>query len=110
MAINYPLGAAQTLTLLATGNSALTTNGNYMVTNLPTLTGNATLTLTVDATQTPIGSVLFVNVKTTATETFTFAGSIVAPVVTGVAGKTWSQGFIYNGTNFLPMGAKIQVD
>ena len=53
---------------------------------------------------------MLLTVKTTSTETTTFVGAIVAPVVTGVAGKTWSQAFIYNGTNFYPCGAKIQVD
>ena len=30
--------------------------------------------------------------------------------VTGAAGKTWCQSFWYDGTVFLPCGAKIQID
>jgi hypothetical protein len=76
---------------------------------IPTLTGNATLTVTADP-ELKAGARLSLVIKTTATETFTFAGDIFAPVVTGVAGKTWAQAFVYNGTDFYPCGAKIQVD
>jgi hypothetical protein len=53
---------------------------------------------------------LHIKVKTTATETFTFGTGIDAPTVTGVAGKTWCQSFWFDGTVFLPSGAKIQID
>lgn len=108
--INNPFGAAGTLTIAATGTTAATiTNAETVVTSLTTLTGNATLDLTLSS-ELKVGSILHLKVKTTATETFTFGTGIDAPTVTGVAGKTWTQSFWYDGTIFLPSGAKIQID
>lgn len=107
--VKEPFGASQDVTIAVTGATALTINASTINSVIPTLTGNATLTVTAGS-ELVSGTRFSLIVKTTATETFTFAGAIVAPVVTGVAGKTWSQGFVYNGTNFYPVGAKIQVD
>ena len=108
--INYPAGVVDTLTIAATGTTAATiSNQMTVVTSLPTLTGNATLDLTLSS-ELKAGAMLTLKVKTTATETFTFGTGIDAPVVTGVAGKTWCQAFWYDGTIFLPCGAKIQID
>jgi len=107
--IKAPFGESQNITIAATGATAVTiTNHDSGNQTIPTLTGNATLTVT--ATGVLAGALLSLRIKTTATETFTFAGAIIAQVVTGVAGKTWSQSFVFNGTNFYPAGAKIQVD
>ena len=108
--INNPFGAAGTLTIAATGTTAATiTNNETVVTSLTTLTGNATLDLTLSS-ELKAGAQLHIKVKTNATETFTFGTGIDAPVVTGVAGKTWTQSFWFDGTIFLPSGAKIQID
>ena len=77
--------------------------------SVPTLTAAATISVSASSNL-KAGAMLIVEIKTTATEVTTFAGNIVAPTVTGVAGKTWSQAFIYNGTNFYPCGTKQQVD
>jgi hypothetical protein len=108
--INNPFGAAGTLTIAATGTTAATiSNNETVVTSLTTLTGNATLDLTLSS-ELKVGAQLHIKVKTTGTETFTFGTGIDGPVVTGVAGKTWTQSFWYDGTIFLPSGAKIQID
>lgn len=108
--IKAPFGAGTDLPITATGTTAATiTDQITSVGAITTLTGNATLDLTLD-TQLKAGAMLFLKVKTTGTETFTFGTGIDAPVVTGVAGKTWTQGFWYDGAAFLPMGAKIQID
>lgn len=108
--INYPFGAAGTLTIAATGTTDATiSNAVTNVTSLTTLTGNATLDLTLSS-ELKAGAELNIKVKTTGTETFTFGTGIDAPTVTGVAGKTWTQSFVYDGTIFLPAGAKIQID
>lgn len=108
--VKYPFGAASTLTIEATGATAATISNNVTYTStLTTLTGNATLNLTLDA-ELDAGAMLNIKVKTTGTETFTFGTGIDAPTVTGVAGKTWTQSFWYDGTIFLPCGAKIQID
>jgi hypothetical protein len=96
--------------LLQPGTTAATiTNNETVVSTLTTLTGNATLDLTISS-ELKAGASLHIKVKTTATETFTFGTGIDAPVVTGVAGKTWCQSFWFDGTVFLPSGAKIQID
>ncbi len=108
--IKAPFGASTDLAIAATGTTAVTISDQVTsVGTLTTLTGNATLDLTLDS-QLKVGAMLFIKVKTTAAETFTFGTGIDAPVVTGSAGKTWTQGFWYDGTIFLPMGAKIQID
>ncbi len=108
--INSPFGAAATLTIAATGTTAATiSNDVTYVETLPTLTGNATLDLTLSS-ELNAGAMIHLKVKTTATETFTFGTGIDAPTVTGGAGKTWCQSFWYDGTIFLPCGAKIQID
>jgi hypothetical protein len=107
--INYPFGAAQSFTSAVSGTVAVTVNNQMAVMSAPTLTAAATLSITA-ASSLKAGAILLVAVKTTSTEVTTFAGSVVAPAVTGVTGKTWTQAFLYNGTNFYPMGVKQQVD
>jgi len=107
--VDFPAGEPQALVIAASGDNAVTINLATVVKSITTLTGNGTLTVT-KGSELKIGTGLLVIVKTTATETFTFAGDIVAPVVTGVAGKTWSQEFVFNGTKYYPSGPKIQVD
>lgn len=108
--LNYPFGAADTITIAATGTTAETiTNRVSYASTLTTLTGNATLDLTLSA-ELKAGAMLHLKVKTTGSETFTFGTGIDGPVVTGSAGKTWCQSFWYDGTIFLPCGAKIQID
>lgn len=108
--IRAPFGAATTLAITATGTTTATiTNQVTYVSALTTLTGNGTLDLTLSS-ELAAGALLHIKLKTTGTETFTFGTGIDAPVVTGVAGKTWTQSFFYDGTIFLPCGAKIQID
>lgn len=108
----WPFGAGTNMTsLTAAGGTVvvnITNQFTYMGT-VPTLTANATLSLTASS-YVKAGAILLVNVKTNGTETTALTGLLSAPTVTGVAGKTWTQGFIYNGSKFYPMGAKIQVD
>ena len=108
--INYPFGAAQGFTAAASGTVAVTiSNQMSYMSAVPTLTAATTLSLTAASTL-KAGAICLVTVKTTSTEVTTLAGSVIAPAVTGVAGKTLSQAYLYNGTNFYPCGAKIQVD
>lgn len=107
--ISYPFGAAQTFTAAASGTVAVTINNQMAIMSAPTLTAAATLSLTAGSNL-KAGAIVLVAVKTTSTEVTTFAGAVVSPTVAGVAGKTWTQGFIYNGSYFYPIGTKQQVD
>ena len=106
----FPNAASTDLTIATSGTTAVTVINNMNhVASVPTLTANINFSVTASS-QLKAGAIILLTVKTTSTETTTFSGSIVAPVVTSAAGKTWSQAYLYNGTNFYPMGAKIQVD
>lgn len=107
--INYPFGAAQAFTTATSGTLAVTVSNQMAVMAAPTLTAAATLSVTASSGL-KAGAFMLVAVKTTSTEVTTFAGAVVSPTVAGVAGKTWTQGFLYNGTYFYPVGTKQQVD
>lgn len=109
--IKHPWGAidAQTIAADASDDAKTITNQVTYITTAAALTGNATLDLTIDS-QVTAGAMIHLKITTNATETFTFGTGIDGPVVTGVAGKTWCQSFVYNGTTFYPCGAKIQID
>ena len=108
--INAPYGAAEIITIVAAGTGGTATiNNQITIINTETLTSNAAIALTKGA-ELKAGAIIHLVAKTNGTETITFSVDIVAPVITGSAGKTVSQSFIYNGTKFYPAGAKIQVD
>jgi hypothetical protein len=107
----YPAGAHSTQLLTATGTQALTIANSFTIIDGKTTqrTGNLTLDLTLDA-ELRAGARILLKIKSAATETFTFGTGIDAPVITGVAGKTITQLFIYDGTIFYPAGTAVQVD
>lgn len=107
----WPYGSATALTIPASGGTVALTISNNMnyVSSIPTITANVTFSVTASS-QLKAGAMLHLAIATNGTETAVFTGAIQSTTVTGVAGKTWTQGFIYNGTKFYPMGAKIQID
>lgn len=110
MGVNYPFGSIATETILAAaGTAAITISEQETIITTETLTANLTINLTVSA-EVKSGARIHLKATTNASETVTFGTAIEAPVVTGAAGKTFTQSFFYNGTNFYPCGAKIQVD
>lgn len=108
--IKAPFGAVGTASISADASDDAITISNYETyITTASLTSNATLDLTVGS-EVPAGAKVHIKCTTNGTETFTFGTKIDGPTVTGVAGKTWCQSFVYNGTTFFPMGAKIQID
>lgn len=110
--LNPPFGAvdAATVTIVAAGTGGTATIVNQLtVITTATLTSNCALALTAGS-ELKAGAMIFLVGKTNGSETITFSVDIVAPVITGSAGKTVTQAFMYNGTKFYPCGAKIQVD
>lgn len=106
----WPNGTSTALTI-GQGTTAVTISNNMNhVSSITTLTANATLSVTANS-KLRAGAHMLLVVKTQTTSTMAFTGSaIAAPTFTGVAGKTFSQLFIYNGTKFYPAGAVLQVD
>ncbi len=109
--LKYPFGLADSKVLTATGAQALTIDDNMTIVDGVTVeaTGNRTLDLTVDP-EVKAGARILLKTKTNATQDTIFGTSITSVTVTGVAGKTFSQGFTYDGTTFLPDGTSVQID
>ena len=108
--LNAPFGDAAAITIVAGATNGTQTISNQLtIINTETLTSNLALALTAGS-ELKAGAIVQLVAITNGTETITFSADIVAPVITGSAGKTVAQSFVYNGTKFYPCGAKIQVD
>lgn len=109
--IKYPFGSSDSFEMTATGAQAVTIIDNFTVIDGVTVeaTGDRTLDLTITSDITS-GARLTIKHKTNAAEILTFGTLITAPVLIGVAGKTFTQSFTYDGTNFLADGAALQDD
>lgn len=109
--INAPYGKGTVQVLLATGTTTIpiVTQETYVATPVVS-TGNCIIALSIDA-NVRAGARLYLQSTGTATETITFDGvTIIAPQITQVAAKTWTQCFWYTGTSFVPMGARTQIN
>ena len=109
--IKWPFGDGDSKALSATGAQALAIDDNLTVIDGVTVeaTGNRTLDLTNDS-ELKAGARLLVKSKTNGTQTTIMGTGIDGPNIVGVAGKTKTQGFTYDGTTFLPDGASVQID
>jgi hypothetical protein len=109
--IKWPFGKIDVATLTATGAQAITIKGQATIIDGVTVeaTGNRTINLTIND-NVESGAIILFQAKANGTETETFGTGITAPVMTGVAGKTHTQLFMYNGTAFVATGADQQID
>lgn len=109
--VKYPFGAADTLSLSATGAQALTIDNQMTVIDGVTTvaTGNRTINLTINSLV-KTGARIFLKLKTTGTETTIFGTGMSGATITGVAGKTKTVEFVYDGTNFVEAGTPVQID
>jgi hypothetical protein len=109
--IKWPHGPAETIALSATGSQAVTIDNNFTIIDGVTTeaTGNRTIDLTISA-ELKAGALLQVNSKTNGTETTIFGTGIDSATITGVAGKTKCQLFVYTGSVFVAAGAAQQID
>ena len=108
--INFPFGNVQVIPIGATGTIEIAPGNQMVIVDGVTTqaTGNTTLNVVLDGVRP--GGMMLVARKSAATQTLTFGTGITAPVITGVAGKTINQLFIFNGTAFVAAGDKIQID
>jgi len=108
--IVWPEGEADKISPAAvSGAIAVTIENQFTIIETTTLTGNATLNLTIDA-QIRKGALLKVLSKTNATESLTPGTGMTGPAYAGVAGKTKSQSWYYDGSTFKPDGVAFQID
>jgi hypothetical protein len=109
--IKSPFGAAKTVALSATGAQAVTIDNDLVIIDGQTVqaTGNRTLNLTISAEMRP-GARIVVMSKTAATETTIAGTGMVAPTVTGVAGKTKCWELVYDGVSYKATTTNVQID
>lgn len=107
--INWPQGEADKQDLAYAAAQEVTVKNMMTILNFAILTGATTLNLTIDS-QVRKGARLLLKVPATATEVLTLGTGIDAPAIVGVAGKTKTQEFVYDGTLFVPAGAVVQID
>ncbi len=109
--LKWPFGLGETLVLTATGAQVLAIDDNLIIIDGVTVeaTADRTLDLTIDP-EIKLGAMLLVKSKTNGSEDTIFGTGITAPTITGVAGKTFTQGFKFDGTTFLPEGLSVQID
>jgi len=108
--INWPHGEADSQTLAYAAIQAVTITNMFTVLIFTILTGDTTLNLTIDS-QVRKGAKLLLKVPATNNaDDLTLGTGIDAPVIVGVATKTKTQEFTYDGTLFVPSGAVVQID
>ncbi len=111
MDIKFPFGSAKVEILSATGDQDLTITDNLTVLDgvANAASGNRTINLTI-SDDLPAAAMIFVQNKTAGTETLVFGNGITGATITGVAGKTFGNLFVYNGSAFIQASTPIQVD
>jgi hypothetical protein len=67
------------------------------------------MNLTISSAVTP-GAQLYIEAPADSIRTLTLGTGFKALPIIGVANKTKTQGFIYNGSTFVPIGASVQVN
>ncbi len=107
----HPFGAVSTVALTAGGAQAVTIDNQLTLIDGETVkqTTARTLNLTISDDVRP-GAIIHIAVEcndaTAGNRNFTFGTGITADVIQPVNQKEMRISFIYNGTAFIPMGAK----
>ena len=109
--IKFPMGEATEVALSATGAQAITISNDLTIIDGVTTqaTGNRTLDITVSAGIVK-GAKVLIKTKTAGTESTIYGTAITSANLVGAAGKTFSQEYTFDGTNFLPTGEAEQID
>lgn len=107
--INWPFGPAAHEKPAYAAVIALTIKNQRTIIEPDILTGALTLDLTIDS-QVQKGAIIDLIIKTTGVEVTTLGAGIDGPNIAGVAGKTKTQSFFYDGVSFKPVGTSVQID
>ncbi len=109
--VKHPFGGASEVVLTATGAQAIAISNDYTIVDGVTVEATADRTLDISvSSEIKKGAKLFVKTKTNGAEDTIYGTSITSANLTGVAGKTFTQEYAYDGTNFLPVGEAEQID
>lgn len=107
--VSFPFGHADLQQPAYAATLAVTINEIFTIIDPAILTGAMTINLTLGV-EPRVGALIMVQLTATATEVTTFGTGFTAPTVTGVAGKTKCQLFVYDGTSFKPVAVAYQID
>ncbi|RKE02312.1 hypothetical protein [Marinifilum flexuosum] len=109
--VRYPFGEASQLSLSASGAQDLEIVNSVTVVDGATVeaTADRTINLTIDENA-KVGDRILFKVKTNATEKTIFGSGITGVTIDGVAGKTKTIEFVFDGAGFVPAGAPVQID
>lgn len=109
--VKWPFGEASTVALTATGPQAVTIQNEMTIIDGVSVQATAarTINLTVEDSV-GVGAIILVKSKTAATEATNFGTAMKGKALVGVAGKTKTAQFVYDGTNFVESGADVQID
>jgi len=110
--IKSPFGAVDVFALTTAASQPLSISDQYTIIDgvtVPALTNNRTLTLTIDVSVKK-GARIFLKTQSTGTETTIAGTGFTFPTITGVAGKTFCQEYVYDGITFKPVAAAIQIN
>jgi hypothetical protein len=109
--VKWPFGDATVTPLTASGTQAVTIQNEMTIIDGVSVQATAarTINLTVEDSV-GVGAIMLVKSKTAATEATNFGTGMQGKALVGVAGKTKTATFIYDGTNFVEAGADVQID
>ena len=109
--VKFPFGAATAEQMSATGAQGIEiVNTLTVIDGVTTVaTGDRTLNLTA-AADLLVGSRVVVKSKTTGTEKLIAGTGVTGPEIVGVAGKTIVVQLFYDGSKFIHVSPKIQID
>lgn len=102
----YPFGKADHVTPAYAAAITVAIANSKTIIEPAILTGALTLNITPDAEQLE-GDEIIVKIKATGTEVTTFGTGIDGIAITGVAGKTKTKTFVFDGTNFIAQNEQI---
>lgn len=109
--VQWPFGEAdkQDLAYAATQNVEI--RNMMTILTFAILTGDTTLNLTpIGENVRPGARVLLIVPATNSGDDITLGQGIDGPNIVGVATKTKTQEFVYDGVRFVPAGAAVQID
>lgn len=108
--VQWPAGAADLQEPDYGATLAVTVTQRLTILKPAILTGDMTINLTIDD-EVPIGSMLLhIQAATANSDDVTYGTGIDGPNLVGVAGKTKTSLFIYDGVSFKQAGAMVQLD
>jgi hypothetical protein len=107
--VAWPFGNVDLQQPVFAATLAVTITDHFTILDPGILTGAMTCNLTIDK-NVRAGALLFLEITTTATETFTPGTGFTAPAFAGVSGKTKCQMLVYDGVTFKPSSVAFQID